>query len=281
MQAMTLAVSILLAGRAVATVFAMTRHKTSLKNAVERMLHTCQTFGRVVVFVMNVYIVVFYGLLGCGGQQIIVDKRFRGLAGELHHHSGGGICVHVCVFTRNVVIFRLYNLKKHVASLCPPGYAALVAVCDVSFGNILAGGFHEFDLDPVLNFFDSHALLARHAHPVGYFLYESFILAHFCSEHGLADSGFDFLLIISGHTAVALNNCLYHLFLEFGFVYGHERHHKITILIRILKKNSDKTFPQISKWKTFKVACFCKQMTIRLLKIFSDNFIILKLSEIN
>ena len=94
-------------------------------------------------------------------------------------------------------------------------YGALVTVGDILLGNILARGFHQLDLDTVLNFLHGHPLGTGHADTVGDFLYQRLVLAAFGGEHGFADSRFDFLFVVPDHPAVSflykLNHFIYFL----------------------------------------------------------------------
>ena len=116
----------------------MTGHKTVAKDVVERVLHASKTFGRVVVFVVYVEISVAYGVASLWGQQIVVNERLCGFRCELHHHSRGGIGVHIRVFPGDIVVFGFDYFKEHVARLGASCDTALIAVCDVAFGHLFA-----------------------------------------------------------------------------------------------------------------------------------------------
>ncbi len=99
---------------------------------------------------------------------------------------------------------------KHVAGLGAARDAALVAVCDIALGHLLAGAVHKLELDQILDILDGHALRAARADAVGDFVDERLILAKLCGEHGLADGSFDFLFVIAYYASVALYYGLYH-----------------------------------------------------------------------
>ena len=195
----------------------MSRHKSVLQDFIEGMLHAREALGGIVVLVVDMDIMVPYRRLNLGAEQIVVDKRLGGLARELHHHARRGIGVHVGILAGDVVVLSLNDFQKDVAGLGAPGDRTLVTVGNVTFSNILTGGFHEFDLDAVLYLLDGHAFAAVDAYAVGNFLDESFILAHIGLEHCLADRRLDFLLIVTHAPAVALFDYLYHFGLSFDF----------------------------------------------------------------
>ena len=173
------------------------------EDIVERMLHACEALGGVVVFVVDVEVALTHGVASLLGEQVVVDERFGGLGGEFHHHSRGGIGVHVGVLAGDVVVFGLDDLEKHVAGLGAACYAALVAVGDIFFSHLFAGRLHQLELYAVLNLLHAHLLVTGDADAVGDFLNECFVLAQRGLEHGFTDGGFDFLFVVSYHTSVA------------------------------------------------------------------------------
>ncbi len=188
----------------------MTGNEAVFKNFVKRMLHACQTLCRIVVLVVDMKIIMADSLACFLRKKIVVNKRLCSLACEFHHHTGRRVGVHVCILTRDVVVFRLDNLMEHIAGLGLAGNAALVAVGNVAFGHFLAGAVHEFKLHHVLNLFDRHPLIAVRAYTVGYFLDKGLVFTKLCGEHGLADGRLDFFFVITDDSAVAFYNCLYH-----------------------------------------------------------------------
>ncbi len=189
----------------------MTCDETILENAVKRMLHTGETLGGIIVFVVDVDIAVVDSLTHLGREQIVVHKRLGGLAGKFHHHAGRRVGVHIGVLACDVVVFSLDNLKKHVASLGSTCDRTLVAIGDVTFGNFFAGRVHQLELYAVLYLLDSHLLTACHGYDVGYTCYERLVLAHLGCQHSLTNCSLDFFFIIADDTSVALNHCMYHL----------------------------------------------------------------------
>ncbi len=174
------------------------------------MLDTRKALGRIVILVMDVEITVLYSFTGFLRKKIIVNKRFCSLACKLHHHACRRIRVHIGILTGDVIAFGLDDFKEHVAGLGSAGYRPLIAICDVTFGDFLSRRIHELKLDIVLNFFNRHLFTAGHAYTIGNTRNESFILAHFCCEHSLADCGLDFFFIVTDDSAIALYHCQYH-----------------------------------------------------------------------
>ena len=198
---------------------AVTGYEAVFKYAVERMLHTGETLGRVIVFVVYVKIAVVDSLAHLGREQIVVDKGLGGLAGKLHHHARGRVGVHVGVLAGDVVALGLDDLEKHVAGLGAASYRPLIAVGDIAFGHLLTGRFHEFELDTVLYLLYAHLFVARHGDAVGYTRDEGLVLAHLGGEHCFAYGCLDFLFVVAYYAPVALYHCAYHgvsVLLNFG-----------------------------------------------------------------
>ena len=175
------------------------------------MLHAGETLCRIVVFVVDVQIVAFYGVGCLWGEEVVVDKRFCCLAGKFHHHTGWRVGVHVGVLACDVVRLRLDDFKENVACLGAACDAALVAVGDVAFCHFLARTLHQFKLNVVLNFLYAHLLFAVHADAVGDFLDKRFVLALLRRNHRFADCRLDFLFVVAHDSSVAFNHCLYHI----------------------------------------------------------------------
>ena len=155
-------------------------------------------------------IVVFHGVAAFVGEQIIIDERLGGFAGELHHHACRCVGIHVGVLARNIIILDVDDFEEHVARLRLSGDGALVAVCDVLLCYVFARTLHEFHFHRVLDVFHGHLCLSVHCDIVRNLLDETLVVTLLRVEHGLTDGGHDFLLVESYDSSVALNNCLYH-----------------------------------------------------------------------
>ena len=189
---------------------AVAGNEAVLKYTVERMLHTGQALGGIVVFVVDMDVTVAHGVAGLLCEQVVVDKWLGGLRGKFHHHACRRVGVHVGVLAGDIGALCLDDFMKHVAGLGAARDAALVAVCDIALGHLLAGAVHKLELDQILDILDGHALRAARADAVGDFVDERLILAKLCGEHGLADGSFDFLFVIAYYASVALYYGLYH-----------------------------------------------------------------------
>ena len=174
------------------------------------MLHAGETFGGVVVLVVNVQVVVAHSLASLVAEQIVIDEGFRCLAGKLHHHAGWRVGIHVSVFASDIIILGIDNLQEDVASLGLSSHAALVAVVDIAFSHLLAGALHELQLYHVLNTFHAHLALAPSANVVGDALDKRLIVARVGSEHSFANSGFNLFLVVSNDASITLYNSLNH-----------------------------------------------------------------------
>ena len=56
----------------------MTGCETVVQNHVERMLHAGETLGRVIVLIVNMYIVVHDGVAYILREEVVVDEWFGG-----------------------------------------------------------------------------------------------------------------------------------------------------------------------------------------------------------
>ena len=84
--------------------------KAVFQDVVQRMLYACEALGRIIVFIMDMQIVVFYRLLDLFAQQVIVNERLGRFAGELHHHAGGRVGIHIGILAGDVVGFDIDDL---------------------------------------------------------------------------------------------------------------------------------------------------------------------------
>ena len=146
----------------------MTCHKSVSENTVKRMLHASKTLCGIIILVMNMYIAIIYSLSDCRRKKIVVNKRFCGLAGKFHHHSRRRIRIHIGILSGNVIALCLNYLKEHISCLGASGYRSLVAIGDITLGNLLARRIHQFKLHSILYLLYSHLFAACHSDDIRY-----------------------------------------------------------------------------------------------------------------
>ena len=151
--------------------FAVTGDESVLENIVQGVLYAGERLGGVVVLVVDVQIAVLHCLTRFRGEQIVIYKRLSSLGGELHHHTRGRVRVHIGVLAGDVIVLGFDDFQENVACLCSSRYTALVAVCDIALGDLLAGGFHQLQFHAVLNLLHGHALRTGHADSVSNLMY--------------------------------------------------------------------------------------------------------------
>ena len=159
---------------------------------------------------MDMQIVVFYRLLDLFAQQVIVDERLGRFAGELHHHAGGRVGIHIGILAGDVVGFDIDDLQEHIACLGFAGDAALVAVSYVFLCNVFAATVHQFQLDSVLDGFDSHLRVAFERNMIRDLANQLPVFPVFCVQHRFADSCCYLFFVESNDTSITFNNCLNH-----------------------------------------------------------------------
>ena len=202
------------------TALAVTGLEAVLEDLVQRVLDAGHRLGGIVVLVVDVQIVVLHGLAHLLGEQVVVDEGLGGLAGELHHHAGGGVGVHVGVLARHVVVLDVDDLQEHVARLGLAGHGAGRAVADVVLGHVGARALHQLVLHEVLNLLHRHLALALHGNAVGDLLDQGGILTAVGGEHGLTNGCGNLLLVEAYDTSVSLKYSLNHSgFYFLGFIY--------------------------------------------------------------
>ena len=190
----------------------MARVETVQKDIVKRMLAASKALCRVIVLVVNMQIVVTYGIHNLLAQEEVINEGLCCLAGKLHHHTRRSISVHVRILTGNVVRLDVDDLLEDVTCLCLARDTALVTVGDVLLGHILAATLHEFHLHHILNGLDGHLCITTERDVVTYLAYERHILTLIGVEHSLTDSRNNLFFIKADNTSVALYNCLNHIY---------------------------------------------------------------------
>ena len=122
----------------------MTGHETAVEDIIEGMLTAGKRFGGIIVLVVDMQIVVLHSITGFLGQQIVVDKRFRRLRSELHHHAGRSVGVHVGILARHIVVLDVHDIKEHLTCLRLTGNRTLIAIGDILLCHILTARLHQF-----------------------------------------------------------------------------------------------------------------------------------------
>ncbi len=194
-----------------------------LQDGVERMLHAGERLGRIVVLVVDVDVAVADSIAHLGAQKVIIDERLSRFAGELHHHAGRSVGVHVGILARDVVVLHTDDGVENLLGLGLAGHATCISVRDVLAGDLLAVGLHQGNLDGILDVFDLHVRFALLGNAVGNGGSQNGINALFGGGHGLTDSVLDLAEVEIDGAAIALDYFLNHkiriLVLVFIFSY--------------------------------------------------------------
>ena len=154
----------------------MTGREAVVQDVIERMLHTGERLRGIVVLVVHMQVVVAHGITALLRQQVVIDKGLGALRGELHHHTGRCVSVHVRVLAGHVVVLDVDDLQEHITGLGLPGNATLVTVGDVFLCHILAGTLHQLHLHGILDVLDGHLRLPVHVDMVSDHLDEALVL---------------------------------------------------------------------------------------------------------
>ena len=117
--------------------------ETVHKEHVRRMLDAREGLRRIEVLIVDVDEVGLHGGGHLGGKEAFVHEGLAGLGGELHHHPGRRVRVHVGVLARDLVRLGLQDLPEDLHGIRLSGDVPLVPVPDVLLGHILARGTHE------------------------------------------------------------------------------------------------------------------------------------------
>ena len=57
----------------------MTSDKATVQDVIQRMLHTGERLGGIIVLIVDMEIVMFYGITTLFREQIVINERLRGL----------------------------------------------------------------------------------------------------------------------------------------------------------------------------------------------------------
>src|SRR3712207_191091 len=138
----------------------MAGREAFVQDAVQRVLTTSERLGGIIVFIVDMYVVMFHGVAHVFRQKIVVNERFGRFRGKLHHHAGRRVGIHVGILTSDVVGLNVHNIQEHVTRLSLAGNGTLVAILDISLGHILSRTAHQLYFHSVLNSLDSHLRLS-------------------------------------------------------------------------------------------------------------------------
>ena len=144
--------------------------EAELQDLVQRVLDAGQGLRGIVVLVVDVDIVVGDRLADRVGEQDFVHVALRGLGGELHHHAGRSIGVHV---------------------------------------GVLAGDV-QLVFDDVLDFLHGHLLLLEGGDRVGDLGGEDDVFARLCHIHRLQDGCNNLLVVELDVSSVAFEYTFHH-----------------------------------------------------------------------
>ena len=109
----------------------MSCNKTTSQDVVQRMLHTGQRLRGIVVLIVDMQIVMLYGITTLARQQVVVNEGFGGLRRKLHHHACRRISIHIGILARHVVALDVDDIQEHVARLSLTGYRTLVTIGNI------------------------------------------------------------------------------------------------------------------------------------------------------
>ena len=193
----------------------MTSHEAAVQDIVQRMLHTGERLGGIVVLIMDMQVVVFHSLTTLLTQQIVVDEGLRGLRGKLHHHTCRGVGIHIGILTCHIVVLDVHDIEEHLTGLGLTSHTTLMTVGDVLLGHVLSTRVHQLHLHSILNLFHGHLTIATLGNMVSNLIQESLVLTLIGVEHGLTNSSHYLLLVKAHNTSVTLYYCLNHSFKKF------------------------------------------------------------------
>src|SRR3712207_969293 len=188
----------------------MAGREAFVQDAVQRVLTTSERLGGIIVFIVDMYVVMFHGVAHVFRQKIVVNERFGRFRGKLHHHAGRRVGIHVGILTSDVVGLNVHNIQEHVTRLSLAGNGTLVAILDISLGHILSRTAHQLYFHSVLNSLDGHLRLSFIYNVAGDFLYQILVLTLLGVQHRLTDGGHDLLFVEANYATITLYYGLYH-----------------------------------------------------------------------
>ena len=185
----------------------VTCRESVAQDDIERMLHTGERLGGIIVLVVDVEIVVLHSQTRILREQVVVHERLGGLGSKLHHHAGRRVGIHVGILASDVVLLCIDNAHENIAGLSLTGYRALVAIGDILTGHVLARTLHQLTLYLVLDLLHAHLLLAACSDTGADTCHQLLVLTLFGMDHRFADSGLYLFLVESHDTTVAFHHC--------------------------------------------------------------------------
>ena len=147
-------------------------------------------------------------------QQIIIHKRLGRFAGELHHHTGRRIRIHIGILAGNIIRLDIDDLQEHIPGLGFPGNASLIPVSNIFLGYIFAAAVHKLQLYRILYIFHRHLRRTFKRNAVRYLADQLHIFAHRCMQHSFSDSRSYLFLVETNDTSVSFDYCLNHVLLD-------------------------------------------------------------------
>ena len=147
-------------------------------------------------------------------QQIIIHKRLSCFAGELHHHTGRRIRIHISILAGNIVRLDIDNLQKHIPCLCFPGNASLIPISNIFLSYILAAAVHKFHFYSILYIFHRHLRRTFKRNAVRYLADQLHIFSHLSMQHSFSNSRSYLFLVETNDTSVSFDYCLNHVLLD-------------------------------------------------------------------
>ena len=181
-----------------------------LEDQVQGVLDAGEGLRGIVVLVVDVDVVLGDGLADRVGKEALVHVALRGRGGELHHHAGGRVGIHVRVLAGDVVHLGVDDGLEDLVGLRLAGHVPLVAVADVLLRHFLAGAVHQLVLHDVLDLLHGHLLLLEAGDGVGDLGGEHDVFTGLGDIHRLEDGGYDLLVVEFDVSSVAFQYTFYH-----------------------------------------------------------------------
>mgnify|MGYP006916025813 CR=1 FL=1 len=193
------------------TGFAVAGLESVLEDKVQRVLDAGKGLCGVVVLVVDVDVILCDSFADVVGEEALVHIALGCLGGELHHHSGGSVRVHIRILTGDVVHLRVDDGLENVVGLSLTGHGPLVAVADILLRNLLAGAFHKFRLHAVLDFFHGHFITVHLGDGVCDLRSQYDVFSFFRHVHCFQDGGNNLLIVEFYASSVTFKYTFYHI----------------------------------------------------------------------